>query len=71
MDITQIAQAWANAFTKPASMNDLAEARKQTCNDCEHKTKEFGIEVCAVCHCPLYAKIYTPADSCPKNKWSA
>lgn len=69
MDLKEIALAWTNAITKPDDTSVLAGKRKDICEACEHRTKEFGIEVCGVCHCPLYAKVYSPYDSCPENKW--
>jgi hypothetical protein len=69
MDLKEIALAWTNAIVKPVDVQVLASQRKEICNVCEHKKQEFGIDVCKVCHCPLYAKVYSPYDSCPENKW--
>lgn len=71
MDLKEIALAWTNAIVKPEDIQVLANHRMEVCDECEHRKKELGIEICGVCHCPLFAKVYSPYYSCPEQKWPA
>ena len=69
--ITEIFKAWRIAYDPNDKQAELATARIQICDSCEHKSM-IPIPHCKLCGCALKGKIHTPVklgDSCPAGKW--
>lgn len=45
------------------------DRRLEVCSKCEFKTKQFGMDVCGKCNCPLAGKATLPLAKCPADKW--
>ncbi len=81
--LSNMVAGWANlAFTDP-KVEELAKKRADICASCPFATFVGGLHTvvvdnkttqvrglkCSKCGCPLSAKIRSPHDSCPLNKW--
>ena len=68
MDIRNIIQGWTNVLIENDEIEKIAEYRLSICNGCDKRIEQLGVDVCAMCHCPLVAK--TRSDSkCDLSKW--
>lgn len=67
--VTEIFKAWRIAYDPNDRQVDLATARIQICDTCEHKST-VPIPHCKLCGCALKGKIHTPIkNACPAGKW--
>lgn len=66
----EIITAWGNSFNPTKEQKDIADKRKDVCNECPSLKKVTGIEFCDECGCPISKKIYSDKNSCPLNKWN-
>lgn len=81
--LSNIIAGWTNlAFTDP-KVEELAKKRADICASCpfatfvgglntivvDNKTTQIRGLKCSKCGCPLSAKVRSPHDSCPINKW--
>lgn len=73
-DLLEIAVAWKRAASPTEHQARIADARLETCNNCEWKEykKLVHMYVCGACGCPLNKKVFTPKgpEGCPKGHWA-
>lgn len=70
--IEEILKAWNIALDPNEKQAELASKRIETCNNCEYKVTNLGINRCSACGCALKGKIFSPAiGACPKGKWDS
>ena len=68
--IEEIFKAWNITLNPDEKQAELASKRIETCNSCEYKVTNLGINRCSVCGCALKAKVFSPVKgACPKGKW--
>jgi prolyl 4-hydroxylase len=68
--IEEIFKAWNIALDPNEKQAELASKRIKTCNSCEYKVTNLGINTCSVCGCALKGKVFSPViGACPKGKW--
>jgi hypothetical protein len=78
--IKEILSGWHNYLSKSEVSENLAQQRAAICAVCPHakqgkllafvndSLKEIEGAYCAVCSCPLSAKVRS-IDICPQQKW--
>ena len=71
MNLFEIAKAWVISFNPSKEQQELADERVKVCDSCEFKkfSSTLWIFYCSACGCPLDKKIFSPENSCPKEKW--
>lgn len=68
--IEEIFKAWNISFNPDEKQAELASKRIETCNSCEYKVTNLGVNRCSVCGCALKGKVFSPVKgACPKGKW--
>lgn len=68
MDFKDLAKSWMTSINPTQEEIDISELRIDVCNNCEYR-KDFIIQYCSICKCPLQKKIYT-SGTCPIGKWT-
>lgn len=63
--LSNILQGWSNIIWPSPDMEQMAISRAIICAPC--KFNKWG--ACFKCMCPLEAKLRSPNESCPLNKW--
>jgi len=78
--LNHILNGWKNYIDKSEVTENIAKQRAAICVTCPHakhgkllafvkdSLKEVQGHYCALCHCPLSAKVRS-TDICPENKW--
>jgi hypothetical protein len=79
--ITNILSGWGNFIEKSEVTEAMAESRAAQCikcNECKEgkllalikdDLKEIEGHYCALCYCPISAKIRSELEFCPKQLW--
>lgn len=81
--LVNIARGWYNYATQSAENRQLAIKRLEICDTCPEKTQLTGLGQvlvgavnkagstyrCGACGCPLAPKVFSPAETCPLQKW--
>lgn len=83
--VVEILSAWYTSYNPDKEQKIIAEERASVCDGCFYKTemedsilktivnkrdRELNKFKCGFCGCPLAKKIFSPFNTCPKNKWS-
>ena len=81
MKISNIFNGWRNFIDKSEVTELIAEERSSHCVICpelkegkllaliKDDLKEIEGHYCALCYCPISAKIRSEIETCPKNLW--
>lgn len=81
MNIKNILNGWLNFIEKSEVTEEIAEKRAMHCAKCveckegkllaliKDDLKEIEGFYCALCYCPISAKIRSELETCPKGLW--
>jgi transposase-like protein len=83
MNLSNIAEGWANFLSSDGYTRNLMQERLDICDKCPAKNqlstlgkilmgvlnKPDSIYRCKDCGCPLGPKTSSPGEECPRGKW--
>jgi hypothetical protein len=81
LNLKNILNGWGNFIEKSEVTETVAESRAKICATCfeckegkllaliKDDLKEIESHYCALCYCPISAKIRSKNETCPLSKW--
>lgn len=68
--LKEIGEGWLNNLLRDnPEIEEQAKERLAICSSCPNRITMLGVDVCALCHCPLSAKARSQESECPAGKW--